>query len=366
MMASAKTNGGRFFEDFRLGERIEHATTRTVSAEDAALYIGLTGSRFPLHCSDEFARRLGLPSAPIDDLLVFHLVFGRTVPDVSLNAVANLGYAERRFGAYVFSGDTLSASSTVIGLKESSNRQTGVVHVRSVGLNQRGETVLEYVRWVMICKRDPRSPVPNSTVPDLEPLVPVASIAAPPGLFMDGYDCRHAGSRWMWDAYEPGERIDHIEGMTIEESCHMTATRHYRNPARVHFNRRVEASGRFGRRLVYGGHVMSLARALSFNGLGNGFRVAAINAGRHAAPVFVGDTIYAWSEVVATWPLASPRLGAVRVRTVAVKDRSCGDSPGRSDGAEIDHAVVLDLDQVLLMPRRQACAAPTYGARLRD
>src|SRR5271165_3981996 len=139
--AMAKTTPGRFFEDFRLGEVIRHATPRTVTTGDVALYTALYGSRFAVQSSDAFARAIGYPAAPLDDLLVFHVVFGKTVPDISLNAVANLGYAEGRFGVPVFPGDTLSATSTVIGLKENSNRQTGVVYVRSIGTNQRGETV---------------------------------------------------------------------------------------------------------------------------------------------------------------------------------------------------------------------------------
>src|SRR3989304_880298 len=77
--------------------------------------------------------------------------------------------------------------------------------------------------------------------------------------------------------------------------CCASATRLYQNPARVHFNRQTAAADRFGRRIVYGGHVISLARALSFNGLANAFRIAAINGGRHPAPVVAGDTGYAWS-----------------------------------------------------------------------
>ncbi|WP_204265354.1 MaoC/PaaZ C-terminal domain-containing protein, partial [Enterobacter hormaechei] len=83
--------------------------------------------------SDAFARAIGYPGKPLDDLLVFHVVFGKTVPDVSLNALANLGYAEGRFLKPVKAGQTLSTVSEVIGLKESSNRQTGVVYVRSTG-----------------------------------------------------------------------------------------------------------------------------------------------------------------------------------------------------------------------------------------
>ena len=136
-----KTNPGRFFEDFRIGETIRHATPRTVTAGDRSLYAALYGTRFAVQSSDEFARRIGYPESPLDDLLVFHIVFGKTVPDVSLNAVANLGYAEGRFLAPVFPGDTLSAVSDVIGLKENSNKKTGVVYVRTTGVNQRGEAV---------------------------------------------------------------------------------------------------------------------------------------------------------------------------------------------------------------------------------
>ena len=162
---AAKTDAGRFFEDFRLGEELVHATPRTVTSGDVALYIALTGSRFVLQSSDPFARACGFERAPLDDLLTFHLVFGKTVPDISLNAVANLGYADGCFGAPVYPGDTLRAVSRVIGLRENSNRKSGIVHVRTVGRNQRGESVVDYVRWVMVRKRAEASPAPASAVP---------------------------------------------------------------------------------------------------------------------------------------------------------------------------------------------------------
>jgi 2-methylfumaryl-CoA hydratase len=90
----AKTSRGHFFEDFAVGLVLHHATPRTVTAGDVALYTALYGARFAVQSSDAFALSLGYPRAPIDDLLVFHIVFGKTVPDISLNAVANLGYAE--------------------------------------------------------------------------------------------------------------------------------------------------------------------------------------------------------------------------------------------------------------------------------
>src|ERR1700736_6841621 len=140
----SKTSAGNFFEDFRLGQVIEHATPRTLTAGDAALYVALYGTRFAVQSSDAFAQAIGYPRAPLDDFLVFHMVFGKTVPDISLNAIANLGYAGCRFLAPVFPGDTLNAVSEVIGLKENSSRKTGIVFVRSTGHKQDGGKVLEY------------------------------------------------------------------------------------------------------------------------------------------------------------------------------------------------------------------------------
>lgn len=351
-MADGKSKAGNFFEDFSLGQLIRHGTPRTVSAGDATLYLALYGSRFAIQSSDRFAAALGLPGAPLDDFLVFHLVFGKTVADISLNAVANLGYAQGRFLAPVYPGDTLCATSTVIGLRENSNAKTGVVYVNTVGTNHRDEVVVDYVRWVMVRKADPAAAAPPTEVPVLVPALAPTDLAVPDGLTLSAYDDALAGSANRWDDYRAGERIDHVDGGTIEEADHMLATRLYQNSARVHFNQFAAAKGRFGRRLVYGGHVISLARALSFNGLGNAFKVAALNGGAHTAPVFAGDTIFAWTEVVDTAEVAGRTdLGALRLRTIATKDLPCDDFPDKDGDGEYLSAVVLDLDYWALMPR---------------
>ncbi len=319
----SKTTPGNFFEDFRLGQLMQHATPRTVTAGDVALYTALYGPRFAVQSSDEFARAIGYPRAPVDDLLVFHVVFGKTVPDVSLNAVANLGYAECRFLKPVYPGDTLSASSEVIGLKENSNRKTGIVYVRSRGRNQHRQDVLEYVRWVMVRKRDEAAPAPAEQVPQLSDAVEAATLGgACPILNTAAYDYALAGAPYR-----------------------------YQNTARVHFNLFSEAQGRFGKRLIYGGHAISLARALSFNGLANAFQVAAINGGRHVAPLFAGATVFAWSQVLARAELPGREdVGALRLRTFATTDRPCADFPGPT-GQDYDPAVILDLDYWALIPR---------------
>jgi len=350
-----KTNLGNFFEDFRVGQRLVHAPPRTVTTGEVALYTALFGSRFAVNSSDPFAQSLGLPRAPLDSMLVFHLVFGRTVADISLNAIANLGYAGGVFGVPVYPGDTLTSDSRVIGLKPNKDGKTGVVYVRSSGVNQHGQTVLDYRRWVMVKKRDPEAGAPETLVPvipELPESVPVAELHCPYTLAPGAYDTARAGAEFLWDDYTVGERIDHACGMTIEEAEHMLATRLYQNTAKVHFNQHIEREARFGKRIVYGGHVISLARALSFNGLANALNVAAIHGGRHSAPSFAGDTIYAWSEVVSKDALPGRSdIGALRIRTVATKDRACHDFPGH-DATTADPAVVLDLDYSVLIPRR--------------
>ncbi len=341
----AKTNPGNFFEDYSIGQRIAHAVPRTVSGGERALYHALYPARHALHSSDEFARACGLAAAPLDDLAAFHVVFGKTVPDVSLNAVANLGYAEGRFRKPVYPGDTLRSVSEVIGLKQNSNGKSGVVYVRTEGLNQRGEVVLDYVRWVMVRKNDLDAPAPETVIPDLAKVVPANSLVIPEGLDFTDYDFTLAGEPHRWGDYEVGEIIDHVDGVTIEEAEHMIATRLWQNTAKVHFDATFRPDGQ---RLIYGGHVISMARALSFNGLANAQIIAGINAGAHANPCFSGDTVKAWTEVLDKAETAAPGVGALRLRLVATKGGPAGALRGE-DGKYLPE-VLLDLDYWVLIP----------------
>ncbi|MEM8789834.1 MAG: MaoC family dehydratase [Pseudomonadota bacterium] len=342
---SDKTDRGYFFEDYRLGQIFDHATPRTVTAGDAALYQALYPNRFALSSADTFARACGLPRAPLEDLAAFHIVFGKTVPDLSLNAVANLGYAEGRFLRPVYPGDTLSARSEVIGLRQTGSGKTGIVWVRTTGLDQGGETVLSYCRWVMVRKRDPNAPAPTPVVPELATHVAPGDLVLPAGLDFTAYDTTAAGSRWRWGDYDIGEVIDHVDGVTLEEAEHMLATRLWQNTARVHFDTRARADGR---RLIYGGHIISLARALSFNGLGNAQRIAAINAGRHVAPAFAGDTVTAWSQVLDKARTQRADIGTLRLRLAATTepDRAGALRDGDTDAP----GLLLDFDYWALIP----------------
>lgn len=339
-----KTSAGRFFEDYRVGQVIEHAVPRTVSGGERALYSALYPARHAIYSSDVFARACGLEKSPIDDLAAFHVVFGKTVPDVSLNAVANLGYAKGRWLKPVYPGDTLRSVSEVIGVKQNSNGKSGVVWVRTTGLNQWDEPVLDYVRWVMVRKRDELAVAPDTVIPVLAESVAARDLVIPEGLDFLQYDFGLAGESHRWGEYTVGEQIDHVDGVTIEEAEHMMATRLWQNTAKVHFDATARPDGK---RLIYGGHVISMVRALSFNGLANAQMIVGLNAGVHANPCFAGDTVRAWSEVLDKTGTPAPGVGAIRLRLVATKGAAF--ALRDADGKYLPE-VLLDLDYWALMP----------------
>ena len=341
-----KTNPGRFFEDYTLGETIHHAVPRTVSGGERALYHALYPARHALYYSDEFARASGLRTAPLDDLAGFHVVFGKTVPDVSLNALANLGYAEGKFIKPIYAGDTLRTSSKVIGLKQNSNGRSGVVWVHSKGFNQHGDVVIDYKRWVMVRKRDMNAAAHKTFIPDLAAVILPEDLTIPDGLDFTNYDFALAGEQHRASEYEVGEKINHVDGVTVEEAEHMIATRLWQNTAKVHFDTSARPDGK---RLIYGGHVISMARALSFNGLANAQMIVGINAGAHANPCLAGDTIRAWSEVLDKADVDAPSVTAVRLRLVATTGDSAKMNLRDIEGRYLPD-VLLDLDYWVLMP----------------
>ncbi len=352
-------NTGNFFEDFAVGVTLRHAVPRTVHGGDLSLYIGFTGDRRPLHSSTEFARSLGYVREVVHDLLVFHIVFGKSVDDISLNATANLGYADVRFIRPVYPGDTLRAESEIVGLRETSKGNAGIVYVKTRGFNQKDAEVLSFYRWVLVPKRDKDAISGMGEVPTLPTEVAVADIPVPEALNLERFEdlMWATGGVKLWEDFTPGQRIHHPGGMTIDQVDSGSATRLYQNTARVHFDAYAMKSSRFGKRLVYGGHVISVAHALSYTGLENVLAMSAWNGGVHANPVFGGDTIYAFTDVLACAKLPGRRdVAALRLRLVAVKDADPSSEqielPELSSPAKkkYDPRIVLDLDYWGLIP----------------
>ena len=348
----SKINMGNFFEDFSIGQKIVHPLPRTVSEGDVSLYIAFTGSRFALHSSDVIAQEMGYEKRPIDDVLMFHLTFGKSVQDISLNAIANLGYAEISFPNPVFIGDTVSMTSTVIGLKENSNGKSGVVYVHSIGVNQNGAEVLNFKRWVMVHKKDHSNLSGVNEVPTFASATPISEEINIPTIKCVDTDA--TGGKYFFEDYVAGERLDHSEGITVDNSDHTLATKLYQNNAKVHFNDHMMKSTPMGQRLMYGGIVISMARAISFNGLQNAQWMYAINSGAHANPTYAGDTIYAYTEVLEVIDHKREDIGLLRLRTIGLKNVTPKEvsSPKGEDGKYLPN-VVLDLDYTVVIPKKK-------------
>lgn len=349
-----KSSVGRFFEDFSLGQIIEHPIPRTITEGDVSLYIALTGSRFSLFCNHHLARKVGFDRPPVDNLLLFHIAFGKTVQDISLNAVANLGYAEVQFVLPAFIGDTISVLSEVIGLKENSNGKTGIVYVHSRAMNQDGHSVASWKRWVMVHKKVEGMQNTFAVEPQLNSEVSPAYLALPDQFNADQYSYIASGEEFAFKDYQIGEWIDHIDGLTIDASEHTMATKLYQNNAKVHFNYHQMQDSQHQQRLVYGGHIISLCRSLSHNGLANAQWLAAINGGTHLNPCYAGNTIYAVTQVQNKYELGFG-LGALRLRTIgfknvqwkSIQEQVCSATNPKTDFPE---NVVLDLDYTVLIP----------------
>ena len=285
---------------------------------------------------------------------MFNIAFGKTVPDISLNAIANLGYAECKFLKPAYPGDTITSHSEVIGLKENSNGDNGVVYVHSTGLNQNNEAVIDYKRWVMVRKKNKSLPKIESVIPKLNSEVTkeeVIAISKDYQFEMKNYDFTAAGSDLVFEDYKIDEKINHIDGITVEEAEHMMATKLYQNNAKVHFNHFVEKGGRFGKRIVYGGHVISLTRSISFNGLSNAFKIIAINGGTHASPCFAGKTVFAWSKIIEKVDV-SDTLGALRIRTNGLGDAQPYQFQHQDQNGKFNSDVLLSLDYWALVPKK--------------
>ena len=268
----------------------------------------------------------------------------------------------------VFIGDTLRTETEIIGLKENSSGKTGVVYVRSHCFNQRDELALTWIRWVMVHRRETHAQPSTEPSGVVNAVTQVAheSIAAPAYLRASAAQVEASGGSQFWEDYAAthadefkhppsGEQtpwqfapIKHPAGMTLDETDHTLATKLYQNTARVHFDLHHMKDSRFGRRLVYGGHVISICRALSYDGLENVLSIAAINGGTHHNPTFAGDTLFAISLPVLKWPI-NEHIGALRLHLVGYKNI---DPHSAVFANAPEHLKVLSLDYTVLMPRR--------------
>lgn len=342
---------GNFLEDFRVGQVFRHKVGKTVTEGllNAFTEFGMTTN--PLSKNRHYARRYGFRDMIAPPGLVMNVVFSQSVEDVSENARANLEYRDMRFGVPVHAGDTIQVETTVLGVKPSSrDRDRGVAHVQTTGRNQDGATVLTLQRKVQVWKYDLDAPVEAAEMTD----VPQVDCE----LWLPEYRDRgaYAESAHLTNAdtyfedFRVGDVFEHSRGRTVTD-VHMEWTAMLDNTAQVHSNQHqidLQPERYIGGQLiVYGGIPFNLCLGLSCPDVGdNALGDIRYATGRHTGPVFVGDTVFAETEISGTRDHPGrPDLGIVE--TVLRGHKWSSASAGDSQKTEIFH-----LERELAVKRR--------------
>lgn len=302
-MALIRKKTGNFLEDFRLGQLFRHKGGRTVTEGITAHFTDFSFTANPLHRNLRYAQRYGYEAMPIPPGLVMAVAFSQTVEDISENARANLEYIDMRFGATVYAGDTIETETTVLGVKSSASRpELGVVHVQSVARKQTGQIVVAYQRKVQVFKHDMAAKLDEGEVP----AAPVAvELELPPYDPNAGYaELAHLSNADTYlEDFTPGDTIEHSRGRVMTDE-HIFLTGMLDNTSQVHCNQTMidRDPSRYlgGKLVVYGGIPFALCLGLSSPDISdNSLGDVVYKTGRHTAPIFSGDTVFASTEITA-------------------------------------------------------------------
>ncbi|HTY18938.1 MAG TPA: MaoC family dehydratase [Myxococcota bacterium] len=298
---------GNFLEDFVPGHVFRHKGGKTVTEGLFTTFTEFSMTTHPLAKNARYARAYGFDGLVCPPGLVMLVAFSQTVEDVSENARANLEYIDMRFGAPVYVGDTIEVETRVLGVTGSrSNPRLGVVHVQSTARKNRGArdeaVVLTWQRKVQVWKRDESAELHAG---QLEPE------AVDCELWLPRYDrtrdykalAHLSNADTYFEDFEPGTRIEHSRGRTMtSEHIHLTAV--LDNTSQVHCNQFMidldpeQYVG--GELIIFGGIPFVLCLGLSCPNVGdNALADLVYRTGRHTAPLFAGDTVFAATEILA-------------------------------------------------------------------
>jgi 2-methylfumaryl-CoA hydratase len=348
-MATIRKQHGHYLEDFRPGQLLRHKGGKTITEGLFAVFTDFSMTTNPLSKNVRYARAYGFRGLVAPPGLVMNVVFSQSVEDVSENARANLEYIDVRFGVPVCVGDTIEAESLILGVKPSSrDRDRGVVHVQTTGRNQDGEVVLTFQRKVQVWKRDVDAPVADAAVPPRE--IPV-SLALPP--YDPARPYRELAYLSSPDTYledfRPGDLFEHVRGRVVTTD-HIMLTGMLDNTSQVHCNQWMidQDPERYvgGQLIVFGGIPFNLCLGISSADVAdNALADVRYATGRHTAPVFAGDTVFASTEIreIRDFP-GRPDLG-ILVSTLR------GHKFVRRDG-QVERVQIFELEREQALKRR--------------
>jgi 2-methylfumaryl-CoA hydratase len=370
---------GRLLDDFKVGEVYHHPWEVTLDDGLLAMFAASFLDPNPLYSSRRYARDLGFRDRVVHPLVLMNLALSFSVHDVSEQTIAHLAYIDLKFPNSAYTGDTLTVSSKVLGVRQSQSKpDRGVVHVKTVGINQDGLAVVSFERKALM----PAGSLDGRAHPVLHvsqttwnnwnastlgsgplPRIDVSELvgALPRELAQDLRIPRWSGRpKGLFEDFEEGDIIIHSTGKTIGESEHMQLAVLTRNSHPLHFDEIYSREKGFaGTRVVEGGLVFAWICSLaSRDTTANALWEIGYDRGSHPAPVFAGDTLYAASKIVGTQDY-NERAGIVRFHLIGVKN----DAPAHLFDGEQDPFLaksekkVFEIERAVLLPKRSFLSA---------
>jgi 2-methylfumaryl-CoA hydratase len=301
-MATIKKPKGNFLEDFSAGQVFRHKVGKTVTEGLFNAFTEYDMTTNPLHKNRRYAEQYGFRGLVVPPGLVMNVVFSQSVEDISENARANLEYVNMRFGTPVYIGDTIEVTSIVLGIKPSSREpDRGVVHVQTTGRNQHDDVVLTYERKVQVWKRDEAAPVREASIGDVPAVACELHLPAYDSSRRYGTLAHLTSPDTYFEDFTPGDRIEHSRGRVVTAE-HVAWTAMLDNTSQAHCNQYLidQHPEKYlgGQLIVYGGIPFNLCLGLSCPDVAdNALADLIYPSGRHTAPLFAGDTVFASTEI---------------------------------------------------------------------
>ena len=327
---------GRYLEEYVPGQVFVHPRGYTFTAAGIDLFSRTYFQCNPLYLDLEYAKSHGFSSIPASPQMVFNVILSLGVQNDSEKVIANLGYYNAQFLRPVYAGDTIRAMTMVTDRKERGEDKPGIVTIRTLGVNQRDEVVLQYERKLMVAYRGdrlPTTPVPAGASPAF-PWVEDAEVFLPDGLptALRHAPCSVTGWNTYAQNFKPGDIIVHSNGRTISDE-HFNLTYQVGNTHPLHFDAVFSQSlsgPMSGKPIVYGGLVFAWLEGLASRDLSeNAIWELGFTEGYHTQPAVAGDTVAAMSRILAVEDAPAGFAGAacvITVQFIGVKNISAKDA----------------------------------------
>lgn len=316
---------GRYLDEFVPGQVFVHPRGFSFERSTMLDFARIFMQANPLYLNTNYAKACGFSDLPASPQMIFNVVLSLGVQNDSEKAIANLGYYNVQFLRPVYAGDTLRAFTKVVDRKERGEDKPGIVLIRTLGVNQQGQVVLQYERKIMVSWRGSRPPTtPASDEPVEFPWVENPNLELP--LTNTSFPEDLTGPNTYFEDFAPGDIIVHPNGRTITDE-HMALTYWVGNTHPLHFDRVFSTglSGKMsGEPIVYGGLVFAWLEGLASRDVSeNALWELGFTEGYHTQPAVSGDTVAGLSRVLAAEPLAdNDRVGIVTLQFIGVKNMS--------------------------------------------